>query len=83
MFDLNNILNFAELNIQTIGIFIAIIGGLLVTKLLNLKIAKSELIDKLNILNKEIEYNSDRIKTRKEKILRIIEKLLLMKYILM
>lgn len=68
MFDLNNILHFAELNIQTIGIFIAIIGGLLVTKLLNLKIEKSELIDKLNILNKEIEYNSDRIKTRKEKI---------------
>lgn len=68
MFDLDNILHFAELNIQTIGIFIAIIGGLLVTKLLNLKIEKSELIDKLNILNKEIEYNSDRIKTRKEKI---------------
>lgn len=68
MFDLDNILHFAELNIQTIGIFIAIIGGLLVTKLLNLKIEKSEFIDKLNILNKEIEYNSDRIKTRKEKI---------------
>lgn len=68
MFDLNNILHFAELNIQTIGIFIAIIGGLLVTKLLNLKIEKAELVDKLNILNKEIEYNSDRIKTRKEKI---------------
>lgn len=68
MFDLNNILHFAEINIQTIGIFIAIIGGLLVTKLLNLKIEKAELVDKLNILNKEIEYNSDRIKTRKEKI---------------
>lgn len=39
-------------------------GGLLVTKLLNLKIEKSELVNKLNILNKEIEYNSDRIKTR-------------------
>ena len=68
MFDLDNILHFAELNIQTIGIFIAIIGGLLVTKLLNLKIEKSELVDKLNILNKEIDYNSDRIKTRKERI---------------
>ena len=68
MFNLDNILHFAELNIQTIGIFIAIIGGLLVTKLLNLKIEKSELVDKLNILNKEIEYNSDRIKTRKERI---------------
>lgn len=68
MFDLDNILHFAELNIQTIGIFIAIIGGLLVTKLLNLKIEKSELVDKLNILNKEIEYNSERIKTRKERI---------------
>lgn len=68
MFDLNNILHFAELNIQTIGIFIAIIGGLLVTKLLNLKIEKAELVDKLNILCKEIEYNNDRIKNRKEKI---------------
>ncbi len=68
MFDLDNILHFAELNIQTIGIFIAIIGGLLVTKLLNLKIEKSEVIDKLNILNKEIENNSDWIKTRKERI---------------
>ena len=29
IFDLDNILHFAELNIQTIGIFIAIIGGLL------------------------------------------------------
>ena len=68
MFDLDNILHFAELNIQTIGIFIAIIGGLLVTKLLNLKIEKSELVDKLNILNKEIEYNSNLIKIRKERI---------------
>lgn len=68
MFDLDNILHFAELNIQTIGIFIAIIGGLLVTKLLNLKIEKSELVDRLNILNKEIEYNSNRIKIRKERI---------------
>ena len=68
MFDLDNILHFAELNIQTIGIFIAIIGGLLVTRLLNLKIEKSELVDKLNILNKEIEYNSNRIKIRKERI---------------
>ena len=50
---------------------------------LDLKIEKSELVNKLNILNKEIEYNSDRIKTRKKEYLRIIEKLLLMKYILM
>lgn len=68
MFDLNNILHFAELNIQTIGIFIAIIGGLLVTKLLNLKIEKTELVDKINMLNKEIEYNRERIKIRKERI---------------
>lgn len=68
MFDLDNILHFAKLNIQTIGIFITIIGGLLVTRLLNLKTERSELVDKLNIMNKEIEYNSDRIKIGKERI---------------
>lgn len=60
IFELDNILHFVELNIQTIGIFIAVIGG--ITKLLNLKIEKSELMDKLNILNKEIEFNNNRIK---------------------
>lgn len=70
MFSLENIISFTNTNIQIIGIFIAIIGGLLVSKLLNLKIEKSELLDKLNILNKEIEFNSDRIKQRKEKIIK-------------
>lgn len=61
MFDLDNILHFAELNIQTIGIFIAIIGSLLVTKLLNLKIEKSELIEKLNILNNERQEKKNKV----------------------
>ena len=40
MFELNNILNYTSANIQIIGIFIAIIGGLVATKILNTKIEK-------------------------------------------
>ena len=50
MFSLDNIISFASMNIQTIGIFIAIIGGIIVTKLLNLKIEKDSLEDKLSII---------------------------------
>ena len=68
MFELKNILNFATMNIQTIGIFIAIIGGIIVTKLLNLKIERDSLQDKLNTINKQITYDNERIKKREEKI---------------
>ena len=56
------------MNIQIIGIFIAIIGGIIVTKLLNLKIEKDSLEDKLDIINKQIAYDNERINKRKRKI---------------
>ena len=56
------------MNIQIIGIFIAIIGGIIVTKLLNLKIEKDSLEDKLDIINKQIAYDNGRINKRKRKI---------------
>ena len=68
MFSLDNILSFANMNIQIIGIFIAIIGGIIVTKLLNLKIEKDSLEDKLDIINKQIVYDNERINKRKRKI---------------
>ena len=68
MFSLDNILSFANMNIQIIGIFIAIIGGIIVTKLLNLKIEKDSLEDKLDIINKQIAYDNERINKRKRKI---------------
>ena len=39
MFTLENILNYTSANIQIIGVFIAIIGGLIATKLLNKRVA--------------------------------------------
>lgn len=60
MFELENILNYASANIQIIGIFIAIIGGIVATKLINAKIEKDTLTEKLNILNKEIDFNNEK-----------------------
>ena len=65
MFNLENILVYANSNIQIIGIFIAIIGGLVATKLLNAKIEKDTLEEKLNRIVKEIEFNTLK-KTGKE-----------------
>lgn len=56
MFELNNILTYANANIQIIGIFIAIIGGLVATKLLNTKIEKDALLDKFDKIEKEIRF---------------------------
>ncbi len=60
MFDLENILTYANTNIQIIGIFIAIIGGLVATKLLNAKIEKDTLKEKLDKIQKEIEFNENK-----------------------
>lgn len=60
MFALENILNYTNTNIQIIGIFIAIIGGLVATKLLNIKIEKDTLKEKLEKLNKEIRFYQQR-----------------------
>ena len=68
MFDLENILKFSSDNIQIIGIFIAIIGGLVATKLLNAKIEKDTLIEKLTRINKEIEFNNNKKSNKEKKI---------------
>lgn len=60
MFDLENILTYANTNIQIIGIFIAIIGGLVATKLLNAKIEKDTLKEKLDKIQKEIGFNENK-----------------------
>ena len=65
MFNLENILAYANTNIQIIGIFIAIIGGLIATKLLNLKVEKDALNEKLKKIEKEIDFNENK-KTDKE-----------------
>ena len=56
MFNLDNILTYTSANIQIIGIFIAIIGGLVATKILNTKIEKDTLIEKLSKIEKEIRF---------------------------
>ena len=62
MFQLENILTYVSANIQIIGIFIAIIGGLVATKLLNMKIEKDALKEKLIKINKEKDfYNNKKI----------------------
>ena len=68
MFDLENILSYTNTNIQIIGIFIAIIGGLVATKLLNAKIEKDTLKEKLNKLIKEIDFNEEKKSDKEQKI---------------
>lgn len=68
MFDLENILSYTNANIQIIGIFIAIIGGLVATKLLNAKIEKDTLKEKLNKLIKEIDFNKEKKSSKEQKI---------------
>lgn len=68
MFDLKNILSYANANIQIIGIFIAIIGGLVATKLLNAKIEKYTLKEKLNKIEKEINFNEEKKSSKEQKI---------------
>ena len=68
MFDLENILSYTNANIQIIGIFIVIIGGLVATKLLNAKIEKDTLKEKLNKLIKEIDFNKEKKSSKEQKI---------------
>lgn len=71
MFTLENILNYTNTNIQIVGIFIAIIGGLVATKLLNAKIEKDTLKEKLEKINKEIRFYQKRKITDKEELYKI------------
>ena len=68
MFDLENILSYTNANIQIIGIFIVIIGGLVATKLLNAKIEKDTLKEKLNKLIKEIDFKKKKKSSKEQKI---------------
>ena len=71
MFTLENILNYTSANIQNIGVFIAIIGGLIATKLLNTKIEKDTLKEKLEKLNKEIRFYQKRKITDEKELYKI------------
>jgi septal ring factor EnvC (AmiA/AmiB activator) len=55
-YTISEIINFLSLNIQIIGVFIAIIGGLVATKILSLNAEKDELRAKINSCDKEIKY---------------------------
>lgn len=71
MFDLDNILSYASANIQIIGVFIAIIGGLVATKLLNAKIERDTLVDKLDKIKKEIRFYQNRKITNEKELYKI------------
>lgn len=71
MFRLDNILTYTNANIQIIGIFIAIIGGLVATKILNTKIEKDTLIEKLSKIEKEIRFYKKRKSTDEEEVYKI------------
>ena len=72
MFSLDNILTYTSANIQIIGIFIAIIGGLVATKILNTKIEKDTLIEKLSKIEKEIRFYKSRKLTDKEEVYNLL-----------
>lgn len=71
MFNLENILNYTSSNMQIIGVFIAIIGGLVATKLLNAKIEKDTLLEKLAKINKEIRFYQKRKITDEDELYKI------------
>lgn len=71
MFSLDNILTYTSANIQIIGIFIAIIGGLVATKILNTKIEKDTLLEKLSKIEKEIRFYKSKKLTDEEEIYKI------------
>lgn len=80
MFDLDNILIYTSANIQIIGIFIAIIGGLVATKILNTKIEKDTLLEKLSKIQKEIKFYK-RKKLNNEEVVNKINKVDYIEYI--
>lgn len=71
MFELDNILIYTGANIQIIGVFIAIIGGLVATKILNTKIEKDTLLEKLSKIKKEIGFYKSKKLTDEEEIYKI------------
>lgn len=74
MFSLDNILTYTSANIQIIGVFIAIIGGLVATKILNTKIEKDTLLEKISKIEKEIRFYKDKKLVDEEEIYEINRK---------
>lgn len=74
MFSLDNILTYTSANIQIIGVFIAIIGGLVATKILNTKIEKDTLLEKISKIEKEIRFYKGKKLVDEEEIYEINRK---------
>lgn len=74
MFELENILSYTNANIQIIGVFIAIIGGLVATKILNTKIEKDTLLEKLSKIEREIKFYEGKKLVDEEEIYEINRK---------
>ena len=71
MFELNNIITYTTANIQIIGVFIAIIGGLVATQILNTKIEKDTLLEKKSKIEKEISFYKKKKISNEEDIYKI------------
>ena len=66
--DWNNLINLILNSIQIIGVFIAIIIGLIISKVMELKKEKSEIIDALNDIDNELIINNEQLEQLKEDI---------------
>ena len=53
-------------SVQIIGIFLAIVVGLVVSKILNMKTEQNELKDNIEDINKELEIYNVRLSKKKE-----------------
>ena len=70
MFEIDNIISFTSQNIQVLGIFVAIIGGIVASRLLGFKVEREVLIERRKRLIDEINF----INTEKdEKVTKLYE----------
>lgn len=67
MVDWNNLIELILNNIQIIGIFIAIIIGLIISKVMDLKREKAEIIDLLSDIDNELKINNEQFHKLEEK----------------
>ena len=66
MFEIDNIVSYTSQNIQVLGVFIAVIGGIVTSRLISLVVEKDSLIEKRKRLKDEIDFISSD-KSNKEK----------------
>ena len=64
--DWNNLINLILNSIQIIGVVIAIIIGLIISKVMELKKEKSEIIDALNDIDNELMINNEQLEQLEE-----------------